>query len=344
MPIAFKAQETLAFIAKTIAVAAAAAAGAPQPTSERYGDLLEILLKNVSITPSEKPIDSQLNDTIQDAVDQLFCSRGFELPADCAQLLRDAFSAENALRYLQSSDPHSEFYSAIKRACQQSKDCDISTLPLEQITEEMLKHVYDAIVNHHEFTALVSLAQNIDINRKLDKLIALLQSILHQEAEHRDPMDCLAPAFREYVKESFAAYQERNIEVATPQLLAMALRCPGNRALEILDCFDAGGKHSGPYGAQLLHFLDQVDAYYSRSGRVYSAEHYPRFQHRLRTWIGNSENACGCITPVVFTYFVLQYSDGQTVQKIKTDLGNDYAAALSYIRNDQLPSFPGSFE
>lgn len=159
----------------------------------------------------------------------------------------------------------------------------------------------------------------------------------------RSPMEHLEEAFRKYLDGRFEAYRKRNIEVGTPQLLSMALRYPENRALDILNFFDAGGKNSGPYGDRLMEFLESVDAYYRRKGRAYNEKQYTDFQERLRTWIGKIEPGPGPIPANTFTWFLLRFSDGQTEQWIKQELGSSYDTALSFIRDDRLPSFPTSF-
>ncbi len=127
--------------------------------------------------------------------------------------------------------------------------------------------------------------------------------------------------------------------LSTPQLLSMALRYPENKALDILNCFDAGGKYSASYGNLLMQFLNKIDRHYLSKGRVYDDNQYISFQELIHTWIENCEDTHRIITPITFTYFILKYSNGQTVKMIKSRLDKDYDDALSFIREYKLPSF-----
>ena len=178
MPITFNPKEAIAFIAKSIVIAATVAEGTPLSTAEFYGGLLEGSIKGFSYKPTAMSIYQQLNATIQIAVENLLQAPGYEIPLDCITPLMCIFSPENALHYLKSSDPIFEIKTAIISACQQSQECDISTLPLDQIAEEMLTHVYNVIINNHELTGLISLVKTLEINRKIDTLISLVTSSL----------------------------------------------------------------------------------------------------------------------------------------------------------------------
>lgn len=347
MPIVFDPKEPLTHIAKIIAACIAKETGFPQDTAEKCGDFLNSVLGGISFRPPARSVYAQLKNLIQSALDHLHCSSEFELPEDCREPLTDTFSVENVLHYLQSADPLSAFQEAIRSTCLKSSLCDINTLPLKQITEEMYMQIYRGIINNRDLTGLITLELTGNLNRLLWSRNPALPPLRSEpEAplpDTRSPMEHLEEAFRKYLDEQFEAYRKRNIEVATPQLLSMALRYPENRALDILNFFDAGGKNSGPYGDRLMKFLESVDEYYRRKGRAYDEAQYIAFQERLRTWIGKIEPGPGPIPANTFTWFLLRFSDGQTGQRIKQELGSSYDTALSFIRDDRLPSFPASF-
>lgn len=385
MSIKFSPKEAIALIAKSFFMTTAVKEGIPLTIAEFYGGIVEGTIKGSDYQAPEKSIYQELNKTIQNAVDNLLHKPGYEIPSDCVAALIEVFSVENTLHFLKSSDPLAQIKNAISNAFRQSENCDISTLPLERIAEEMLTHVYGSIKNNHNLTGLISMVQILEIKQKIDTLVSLLsssqcnttdnqaplhpcdikqvlQSMNHPTEDHLDQltplplsksemqpiiekksaMDYLETNFREYVNAKVKKYQENNIEVGTPQLLLMALNYPGNKALDILNCFDAGGKHSGPYGDKLLTFLNEVDRYYQREHRVYDNAQYLKLQKQIDIWLRNSENTHKLISPITFTYFILKFSNGQTVKMIRSHLGINFNDALGFIRENQLPSFPTS--
>lgn len=381
MSIKFSLKEAIALIAKSFFMTTAVSKGIPLTIAEFCSEIVEVTIKGPDYQASEKSIYQELNKTIKNAVDNLLHNPGYEIPSDCVAALIEVFSVENTLHFLKSSDPLAQIKNAISNAFRQSENCDISSLPLDRIAEEMLTHVYGAIQKNHNLSGLISMVQILDIKQKIDTLVSLLSSSQCNTTDNQDPLrpcdvkqvlqslnhptedhlplplsksemqpiiekksavDYLETNFREYVNAKFKEYQENNIEVGTPQLLLMALNYPGNKALDILNCFDAGGKHSGPYGDKLLTFLNEVDRYYQREHRAYDNDQYLKFQKRIDIWLRNSENTHKLISPITFTYFILKFSNGQTVKMIRSHLGTNYNDALGFIRENQLPSFPTS--
>ena len=164
------------------------------------------------------------------------------------------------------------------------------------------------------------------------------------------------PLFEEYISNQFTYYKNRNIAVCTPQLLLMSLKYgqnnykepkEKNRALEILNCFEHREKHIKQYGNLLLELLSQIDNHYKKTGRTYSDEHYMEYQNLVQTGIENSPDLLknkDCISPVLFCYFIFEYSKGQTIAMIKNHLGDQFDSALECIKYDKLPSFPPTLE
>lgn len=152
----------------------------------------------------------------------------------------------------------------------------------------------------------------------------------------------LDPDFGQYMNEQFKIYSQRNIAVCTPQLLSMALKYPDNRSLRIFNAFDKEGSKE-PYGDYLLRYLEEVDKYYMKKGRIYQDDQYDAYQKLIRDGIKNSSGLLKCednISPAMFCYFILAYSCGSTVKKIKEHLGDDYETAVRFIRDNREPSIP----
>lgn len=152
----------------------------------------------------------------------------------------------------------------------------------------------------------------------------------------------LNPDFGKYMDDQFKIYKQRNVAVCTPQLLLMALKYPNNRALRIFNAFDKEGNQK-PYGDYLLRYLEGVDNYYMKKGRIYEDDQYIAYQKLIRDGIKNSSDLLKYeddISPTMFCYFILAYSYGSTVRKIKEHLGDDYETAVRFIRDNKEPSFP----
>lgn len=152
----------------------------------------------------------------------------------------------------------------------------------------------------------------------------------------------LDPDFDQYMNDQFKTYSQRNIAVCTPQLLSMALKYPNNRSLRIFNAFDKEGSKE-PYGDYLLRYLEGVDKYYMKTGRIYQDDQYNAYQKLIRDGIKNSSDLLKYeddISPTMFCYFILAYSYGSTVRKIKEHLGDDYETAVRFIRDNREPSIP----
>lgn len=144
------------------------------------------------------------------------------------------------------------------------------------------------------------------------------------------------------MNDQFKTYRQRNIAVCTPQLLSMTLKYPDNRSLRIFNAFGKQGSKES-YGDYLLHYLEGVDKYYIEKGRIYQDDQYNAYQKLIRDGIKNSSDLLKYeddISPTMFCYFILAYSCGSTVKKIKEHLGDDYETAVRFIRDNREPSIP----
>lgn len=155
----------------------------------------------------------------------------------------------------------------------------------------------------------------------------------------------LDPVFDQYMNDQFKTYSQRNIAVYTPQLLSMVLKYPDNRSLRIFNAFAKKGSKE-PYGDYLLRYLEGVDKYYIENGRMYQDDQYNAYQKLIRDGIRNSSDLLkyeDYISSTMFCYFILAYSNGSTVRKIKEHLGDDYETVVRFIRDNREPSIPAYF-
>lgn len=186
MPISFNPKEALAFIAKSVVIATATAKGIPFDQAELAGGILEGTIKGFGYRSGEQSIDHQLNSIIKRSIESVVHSPDYEIPEDCICHLINVFTFENAIGYLQSSEPLSKVKDAIQEACSRSNICDTGSLPLDQISENLLQQIYVDIYNNHELSALITMVQVSEINKKLDSVILLVKA---EHATDRTSLD-----------------------------------------------------------------------------------------------------------------------------------------------------------
>ena len=172
MSVSFNPKEALAFIAKSIVLSAVAAQGIPPEQAKFASSIVEGIVKGIGYQSHEKSIYQQLNDTIRRSVESILHSYDYEIPSDCVDHLMAVFSFDNAIEYLQTSDPLSKIKTAIDDAFSSSKNCDTTTLPMANISEAFLCRITREVRNNHELSALITLVQAVEINKKLDILLS----------------------------------------------------------------------------------------------------------------------------------------------------------------------------
>lgn len=207
MSISFSPKEAIAFIAKSIVLSSAAASGVPLEHAELAGGILEGTIKGFSYRPTEKSIHQKLNHTIKQSIQVVLQAPDYEIPEDCIDPLMYAFSFDNAIDYLKSSDPLSRIKATIHNTFKNSSNCDVATLPLDQIAENLLRQIYWAIFNNHELSALITMVQTGEINQKLDSLILLLQSTLSANRNGEDTPEQIKQRSFESAQKYAATFQ-----------------------------------------------------------------------------------------------------------------------------------------
>lgn len=177
MTITFDPKEAITFIAKSVAISCALANGIPKEEAEIAGGLVAGAIKGLKYEAKPNPINRQLVETIKSSVKEVLLQNPeFEIPEDCVGSLINAFSFDNAVCYLKSLDPVKEVEKAIALACSQSEHCDLSFLPLEDVSKKLLEKIYYSIVNNHELSTLITMVYAEETNRKLDNIIPFLQN------------------------------------------------------------------------------------------------------------------------------------------------------------------------
>ncbi len=143
--------------------------------------------------------------------------------------------------------------------------------------------------------------------------------------------------FEKYMQAQMDLYEEKNIAINTPQLLSMALKYPHNIALDILNYY------RNQYGNQLLYNLKKIDKYYIETGQTYNEGQRREFEKMIQIGIeenGELMNKIKHVSPCIFCYFILNNSNGQTVDMIKEHLGEDFTTVVGFMKREKCPSFP----
>ena len=92
-------------------------------------------------------------------------------------------------------------------SCKISSNCDVATLPMDQIAENLLRQIYWAIYNNHELSVLITMVQTGEINKKLDSLILLLESTQSANRSGEDTPEQIKQRSFESAQKYAAAFQ-----------------------------------------------------------------------------------------------------------------------------------------
>lgn len=193
MAFSFNPKEAVTFIAKSIAISYALANGMSQEQAEIAGGLVAGTLNGFNYKSNPKPISHQLSEAISRSVkDVMLQNPEYEIPDDCVAPLTETFSFDNAIRYLKSTDPVNDVCEAIVLACSQSQNCDVTSLPIEDISNKFLQQIYAVILNNHELSTLLAMVYAEETNRKVDHLIPLLKTCVNEGSVLTDTPEDIA--------------------------------------------------------------------------------------------------------------------------------------------------------
>ena len=122
----------------------------------------------------ERGISEQMKTTIQSALDKVLEDETFEMPFCCKQHLKqDLFSEPMIQIYLNGNDQYGLLVEQIKLICSQYKECDMSTLPVEQIALDIVNELKHEILENHELTGkytfqwVQKIYEDVEISKKI---------------------------------------------------------------------------------------------------------------------------------------------------------------------------------
>lgn len=148
----FDPKEALAVVVKNIASLIVVSAGGTQEQAELTGSLLEGTVKGIRF---EHSIVDKMKSTMESSVTTAIDS--FELIDECrSELEKNLISIECLNEYLESDNQVSLLKSRIVQICGQFEQCDINSLPVDELAESIISVLHYAITEDHEITSLIN--------------------------------------------------------------------------------------------------------------------------------------------------------------------------------------------
>lgn len=163
----FDPKEAIAAILNTVTTSFTMNQGATPDQAAAIGNAVEGIVKGISAAP--QTIEQQFKKILADAIEQvnLIC----ELPEDCRyNIQEELLSHPNIERLIQSFDPYQELQSCILEICEKSAICNTETLPITKITDTLVEHVYQAIMNDPSLTGASTLYLVHDMHKDVKKI------------------------------------------------------------------------------------------------------------------------------------------------------------------------------
>lgn len=184
----FDPKEALAVVVKNIASLIVVSAGGTQEQAELTGSLLEGTVKGFHF---EHSIVDKMKLTMESSVTTAIDS--FELIDECrSELEKNLISIECLNEYLESDNQVALLKSRIVQICGQFEQCDISTLPVDELAESIISVLYYAITEDHEITSLINFQVTNKIlldNKEILLVVKELKEFLSNEVQPVVPLN-----------------------------------------------------------------------------------------------------------------------------------------------------------
>ena len=96
------------------------------------------------------------------------------MPYECKEQLKvELFSQENSIRYLKEDFSSEVLEKTIKNICEGTEDCDISTLPISRIVDDLLDYIFLDISKNQALCNYITLINTKELIEKLDSIISI---------------------------------------------------------------------------------------------------------------------------------------------------------------------------
>lgn len=147
----WSAKEAIGNISNIITAAALSSLGTISPfTAALAGSAAEGIIKGIDTFKEETPLQCFQN-IIRCATQKALDEVCLELPADCETALINAiFSTDNVFCYMKAADNEILFEKTILSVISSYQECDITTVPIKQLTHCILHHIESEILNNRE--------------------------------------------------------------------------------------------------------------------------------------------------------------------------------------------------
>lgn len=193
----FDPKEAMAVVVKNIASLIVVSAGGTSEQAELTGSLLEGTVKGIYF---EHSIVDKLESTIESSV--INAINKFELIDECRyELEKKLISIECLNEYLESDNQVELLKSKIVQVCEQFEQCDVNTLPIDEIAESIISVLYYAITEDHEITSLINFQITNKVlldNKEILLIVKELKEFLSYEPQPIIPLNYLKQHNGEY--------------------------------------------------------------------------------------------------------------------------------------------------
>ena len=173
MKIRFNPQEALAVVINNITSFIVNLMGYTEEQSVFAGSVAEGVVKGIYF---ERSMLDKLRKIIESSIGTAI--KNFELIDECRSKLEKKLISLDCLdEFLDTNDQVSLLKSRITRICCDFEKCDINTLHIDDMSENIINYLYNAIIEDHEITALM----NYQISKKVlvdnKKILSILKEL-----------------------------------------------------------------------------------------------------------------------------------------------------------------------
>ena len=149
MKIKMNPQEVVAIIIQAMATTFLTGKGIDQDTADIAGNCIGGLVKGLSLG-DKNPAD-QIKDILQKAIDNALSRSDITLPEDCCALLEDSLIHTDIIwKYICQPDTKELLRRYVIKVCNQSINCDTTTLQTDKIVENIMSCINEVIEKNSE--------------------------------------------------------------------------------------------------------------------------------------------------------------------------------------------------
>lgn len=150
--IIFDAREFGSVIVEAITSAYLTSIGVPLEQVKLIGSGVSSVIKGLSL--SERNLSDTILASLEKAVSALTDDSLVELPENCKELLRaDVLSSKKIIQFMCQQDPRTALNNQITDICKRDPDCDISTLPVDELVSKIIDTFDQEAFNNHALTS-----------------------------------------------------------------------------------------------------------------------------------------------------------------------------------------------